>query len=350
LFFKSKRVIGLDIGSSSVKIAELQVNGGAAELLGFAVVPTPTAAIQGGDIANSSALAQAVQSGIAKLGTKTKDVCTGMWGTAVIVKRISIPKVDRKMLLQQVRFESEQYIPFDLKEIALSYHVINDDAQGNTMEILLVAAQNALVAQYANLVRGAGLQIKILDVSDFALANCFEFNYGKARNQAIALVNIGASTTNFVVIHNGEVIFARDLPVGGNYYTNEIHKEMGITVAEAESLKLGASAKGEVPPEVNTIITTANDMITEEIRNSFDFFSASVSGVQISRCFYTGGASQMTTLINQIAKATNIGFAPINPFQKIKPAKKLGTNFMQQIAPLSSIALGLGMRTLGDWE
>lgn len=347
--FGSKKILGLDIGTSSIKIAELEIGRNGAELISFSYAPTPPGCINGGEVVNSGALAVVIQGIIAEIKTTRKNVCIGMWGTSVIVKRISIPRVDKKVLAEQIKYEAEQYIPFELQNISLSYEVLEAHSSEEIMEVLLVAAQNELVSNYSQTVSGAGLKPSIVDISSFALANIFEFNYGKAPKSAIAIVNIGAGVTNFIVVSQGEVVFSRDIPFGGFNFTNEISKDMGITLAEAEALKISAVLKGEVPAEVNSILSATNESLAEEIKNSFEFFNASNTGTPISRIFYTGGSSVMPGLMDTVARVMSLPVEPINPFRKIKPkGKKLTSAYLKQIAPLASTALGLGLRKVGD--
>ncbi|HRO66610.1 MAG TPA: type IV pilus assembly protein PilM, partial [Pseudobdellovibrionaceae bacterium] len=284
-----------------------------------------------------------------ELGSKRKSVCTGMWGMAVIVKKITMPKMDKKLLAEQIRYEAEQYIPFDINNVSLSHHVLASTVTGETQDILLIAAQNELVSQYFQVVSMANLECKILDVSGFALANCFEVNYGRFPGETIGLLNFGAAVTNFVVISNGDIIFSRDIPVGGQNYTNEISKGMGVSIQEAEMLKLSAVSRQEVPDDVVSLISVTNETIAEEIRNSFDFLSATTNGLAINRCMITGGSAGTTGLMDAVSRVTNLSYENFNPFLRIKVnAKRVPPEYMSQIAPLASVAMGLGMRQVGD--
>lgn len=348
MFFLSKKVIGLDIGTSSIKMAELDISRKGIQLVSFGFSPSPSNSLNGGEISNTNAISQAVRKLVTELKSKRKVVSTGMWGTAVIVKKITIPKIDKKMIAEQIKWEAEQYIPFDINDISLAYHVIASATTSETMDLLLVAAQNELVNQYNSVITGAGLEVGVLDVSGFALANLFETNYGKIPSQTVGLLNFGAGVTNFVVVNNGDVIFSRDIPVGGFNYTNEIHKEMGVTLPEAESLKLSAVAKGPVPDEVHSIISSTNEIITEEIRNSLEFFSGSNSGSQINMCYVSGGSSVIPGLTDHIGRVIGVSTEFLNPFAKIKAGKGLNPTYLQQIAPFAPIALGLGLRKASD--
>ena len=346
--FGGKKIVGLDIGSSTIKMAELSVQRGGAQLLSFGFMPTPAGAVGSGDIVNSGPISESVRTLVQQIKSSRKMVSIGMWGTSVIVKKVTMPKIEKKLMDQQIRWEAEQYIPFDPSEISLSYHIINLPGGGDTMEVLLVAAQNAMVRQFTQVVEDAQLKLGVLDVNGFALANTFETNYGKIAGQTIGLLNFGASVTNCVVVHAGEVIFSRDIPFGGLNYTLEIHREMGITIPEAEALKLSAVTGNEVPEQVHSILSAVNSMMVDEVRNSFDFFTASTAGYAITQCFFTGGAAGSPNLISQLSQATGVQFNQINPFQRIKPSRGLSPAYLQQIAPYASVVMGLAMRKVND--
>ncbi|WP_374032156.1 type IV pilus assembly protein PilM [Bdellovibrio bacteriovorus] len=316
-------------------------------LFGFA--PTPPNAVSGGEIVDIASVGIAIQQLINEVKTKRKSIATAMWGTAVIVKKITIPKMDRKLIKDQIRFEAEQYIPFDINNISLAHHILNSSASPDAMDILLIAAQNELVTQYTQVIEVSGLTCGVLDVSGFALANAFELNYGKIPGEVIGILNFGASITNFVVLQNGEVIFCRDIPVGGANYTNEIHKAMGVTVAEAEALKLSAISRREVPDEVHSIISATNEAVTEEIRSSLDFLSATTNGLVLSRCFYTGGSSATSGLVETVSRVTGILMEPFNPFLRVKAnPKKFSPEYLDQISSFAGVVTGLALREQGD--
>lgn len=347
MFFKSKKVIGVDIGSSTIKVAEMEYSNNKATLLSFSSAPTPTGSLNSGEIANAEALSIVIRNLIAEIRSKRKNICAGLWGAGVIVKKITIPRVEKKMIADQLRWEAEQYLPFDINTISLGYHVINPTGTNDTMDVLLIAAQHEIVNQYKNLASSAGLELAVLDVSGFAIANIFEFNYGKLED-SIGILNIGSSITNFIVISQGETIFSRDVTVGGFSYTNEISKELGITLPEAESLKLTAGQAGSVPEDVSKVIATTNDLVTDEIRNSIEFFVGGNNGVGFTKCFVTGGSSAIPGLKESISQAANIQLEVLNPFQKIKPGKALRSDYLEQISPFCTVAMGLGIRKVGD--
>lgn len=348
MFFSSKKVVGVDIGSSSIKLAELTVSSGGTTLDNFAVIPSPQLAVTNGEITDTLLVAESIKSAFRENGFKNKNACVGLSGTAVIIKKISIPRVDPKKLREQVQYEAAQYLPFDVSQVTLEHHVLSFTSSPENLDVLVIAAQNEYILNYISSINQAGLRCSILDVNSLALANVFEMNYGKT-SEPVALFNFGSNITNFLVLFQGEVIFSRDIPVGGFHFTNEISKNMGITFDEAETLKISQSTQQEVPEDTRTFMNIALDYVTEEIRNSIDFYTATAQGHLITKAYYTGGASLTAGLVDHLIDVLKLPFELFNPNLNIKPGtKKMTPLFLQQITPFSSIACGLGIRTVGD--
>jgi type IV pilus assembly protein PilM len=348
LFFNSKKTIGLDLGSSSIKLAEISVSKGIATLENFAFVQTPQAGFVNGDITDTYLIGESVKSLHKEQKFSRKNACIGMWGSSTIVKRITMPKTDAKSLKDQIKYEAQQYLPFDISQVTLEYHVLPFSTSSDQMDILIVAGQNESISKYIEVAAYAELKSSIIDVSSIALANIFEFNYGKF-SEPIGLFNFGSNSTQFVVVFQGEVIFARDIPVGGFHFTNEIAKNMGVTQEEAEGLKMAQSAQTEVPENTRTFMNMALDYVTEEIRNSIDFYSASSSDLYLSRIYYTGGASLTSGLIDHLADALKMNFESLNPLINVRSGnKKLNPHYLTQITPFIAVSLGLALRETGD--
>jgi type IV pilus assembly protein PilM len=322
MLFGSKKVFGLDIGSSSIKIAEMEAGLKGAKLLSFGMIPTPTNAVNGGDFSDPANLGLTVKSLAAEIKLKRKNASVGLYGTAVIVKKISIPRVDLKLIPEQIKWEAEQYIPFDLNSIILAYHVVNPKEASDNLEILLVAAQKEIVASCGSALGAAGFKVGVLEPSGFSLANIFEYNYGKIAGKTIAIVDVGATITNLVVVHNGEVVFCRDMSVGGFNHTNDIQKEMGLSYQEAESMKLSLSSGQPVPDEVHSVVSASNEAVVEEIRNSFEFFAGSSGGLALEHGFFTGGGALTPGLMALLSQSSSVPFEPFNPFVRVTPGNK----------------------------
>lgn len=345
MLFTPKPLIGLDIGSSTIKLASLRKAKQGVTLSHFGMIETPIDSLNGGEIIQSAAIAQAIKTLMLDCKVKLKHAVTNIWGSAVIVKKITMPKMEAGLVAEQIKWEAEQYIPFDINEICLEFHILKGNPQNlETMDVLLVAAKRDFVSNYAFTVKGAGLKCDILDVSSFALANCFEFNYGKL-SETVVLLNFGARVTNFVVVERGEVAFCRDIPVGGINYSNDIHKELGVSIKEAESLKMGATIGQQVPDEVANVLRSTTDVIADEIQNSFDFYLATSNNASIDRIFVTGGSSKVPGLVSHISKVTNVNYEALNPFLRVGYDQgKFSNEYISQIQPYAALAVGLALR------
>lgn len=350
MFFKTKKLLGLDIGTTSIKLAELDISRSSSTLVGFALAPTPARAIVGGEFADPGAISETVRGLVAQLGTKRTMTAVGMWGSSVITKRISIPRIDEKLVGGQIRWEAEQYIPFDINEVNIDFSVIKGfQSQPDMMDILLVAAKQDSAFLYQDIVQSAGLQCEVIDVCGFALANCFVRAWGAQKGQTVALLNVGAAISNFVIVESGEIVFCRDIPIGGAIYTNEIQKNMGTSAEEAEALKLSACRGQPTPEEVTTVIHSTHEMIADEIQSSIDFFSNTTPGLPIQQCFYSGGGSRTVGLVNYLSQHTKIQMAPFDPFKNVKlSGKSLTPEYLGEIRDFATIAMGLGYRAAGD--
>lgn len=350
MFFKPKKVIGLDIGTSTIKAAELEVRGDAATLLSFGVGKTPGGVISGGEIMEPVALSTAVQSLVAELATKRKNVSTGIWGSAVIIKKISLPRMDGSLIGEQIRWEAEQYIPFDINDINLEFYVLKKPTNNpEAMEVLLVAAKKEIVFKYAEVVESSGLQCSVLDVSSFALANCFSFNYELPSGAIAGILDVGAGVSNFVVMDNAEVVFCRDIPVGGGTYTAEIQRNMEMSPEEAEALKISAAQGQATPAQVQEIIAATHEAVCDEIRRTYDFYVATGSDTQIQKLFVTGGAIGTPGLLEKISQTLQVPTEIFNPFANLKyDTRRFTPEYISSIASFSPVAIGLGLRKVGD--
>lgn len=347
-FLKAKNLLGVDIGSSSIKIAEVRQSGKTVSLVDYAQVSNVPMAIRKGRIYESDLVAASVRSALDQLKTRNKKCAIGLAGTTMIVKKISVPQMDPKLLAEQIGWEAEQYIPFNIEEVQLAYHIIGPSAVSDSMDVLLIAAQKEVVSKNIEVLALAGLDASVVDISAFALANCFEVNYGKQKG-IVSLLNIGAQHTNIVMLDNGKVVFARDVPAGGELYTLAIHRDLGLSVEDAESLKLGASRNQEVPSEVLGIIQQQNEAVANEIKNSFDFFQTTGGGGDIKKCFVTGGSYQIPGLKKVLTQQFGIPMDLLNPFQSVKiKDRRMNPQQAAYYQPFAALALGLAVRKLGD--
>lgn len=350
MFFQSKKLVGLDIGTANIKMAEVDFSRKKSTLVNFLISPTPPRAINGGELTDPAAISDTVKSMFQTLRTKRKSVAAGLWGTSVITKRIAIPQMDEKLVGGQIRWEAEQYIPFDINDVNIDFNILKSfQGTPETMEVMLVAARQEIAFLYRDIVQSAGLNCAVIDVSGLALANTFLSNFQMQKGQSVALLNFGAAITNFVVLEKGEVVFCRDIPVGGLTYTTEIHKAMGISIEEAEAMKISACTGQAAPDEVAKVIQASHELIAEEVQSSIDFFVNTTPSLTLTQCLVTGGASRTTGLVNFLGQHTKLNFELFDPFRNVKiGGRTLTQSYVNEIRDFAAVALGLGMRSTGD--
>src|SRR4030095_1030070 len=215
---KKKSVVGLDIGSSALKAVELKVSRSGFELLHIAHQNLQSDTIVDGHIIDLNHVSDSISRIWNEQNIKTDQVATSLSGHAVIVKKILLPQMSSEELDEQIHWEAEQYIPFDINDVNLYHEVIGQDATSHNMDVLLVACKRDKIAQFTQVISQAGKQPVIVDVDAFALQNAYEVNYAPSYNTTVALLDIGASVMTINIVRGTTSIFTRDISAGGNQY------------------------------------------------------------------------------------------------------------------------------------
>ena len=346
--FKSKSIFGLDIGSSSVKAVELKVGPKGFELLHLGVAQVPHEAIVQGAFLNAGAIADAIREAVSGAKIKSTHVAVAVSGHSVIVKKISLPTMTREELEESIRWEAEQYIPFDVNEVNLDFQILNPGAVEGQMDVLLVAAKKDLIDDYVNVLSEAGVTPAVIDVAGFAVANAWAANSEAQPAEVVAIANIGAQSTNINVLAGGVPAFTRDISIGGNAYTEEIQKALSITFDEAERIKLGGSGEEDsqdvVPQEVEQAMRNVSDSVIGEISRSLDFFSATSAESRISRVFLAGGSSKVPGLDKRFEEKTGLAVERLNPLAHMLPSSIYESEFVTDMAPFLGVGVGLALR------
>jgi type IV pilus assembly protein PilM len=348
--FGSRSIVGLDIGSSSVKAVELTFKGrsGDFELSALGVAPLPSEAIVQGAFLNSSAISEAIREAVAQSKTRTKYVAAAVSGHSVIVKKVSLPEMSRDELDEQIRWEAEQYIPFDVNEVNLDFQILNSSATEGQMDVLLVAAKKDLIDDYMQVISEAGLIPAVIDVAAFAVENAYEANYGSSRDAVVALVNIGAQVVNINILNNGSPAFTRDITTAGNQYTEEIQKALSISFEEAERIKLGGrgveDSQEVVPQEVEQAMRSVTETVIGEISRSLDFFAATTADSRIQKVLLSGGGAKVAGFAQAFQERTGLPVEIMNPLARMVPSSKFDADYIEEMAPSLGVGVGLAMR------
>jgi type IV pilus assembly protein PilM len=251
-------------------------------------------------------------------------------------------------LEESIQWEAEQYIPFDVEDVNLAYQVLKGGGSDGNMDVLLVAAKKDKIHDYTSVVTQAGRNPVLVDVDVFALQNCFEMNYDADDSEGVALVNVGASTTNVAIVKGATSIFWRDISVGGNHYNDALRKELNVTFEQAETLKRGQSVDGVAPDKLPAILASVNDFIGGEIQKTIDFFKNTTPGESIARMVLAGGSARVPHLRESLAERFGVAVEPLNPFNRVQIGKGISPETLDELSPSVSIAVGLASRRLGD--
>ena len=341
----SKNVVGLDIGSSSIKAVELKRSKGQIEVAHIGFEPLASDIVVDSMIVDSGTVSSAISKIFAENIVKTRLVATSVSGHSVIVKKISIPTMSENELAEHIATEAAQHIPFDIADVNIDFQILSEDLSGPQMEVLLVAVKKDKILNYTNVLSLAGKSPAIVDIDAFALQNCYEYNYDPAPGATVALLNLGASVMNINIVKGATPLFTRDVSVGGNQYTDSLQKELDLSFDDAEALKLGrqvgtvsADAKGPILQQVTEIIVL-------EIQKTFDFFRATAPGEHIERIYLAGGSSKVPGLIEALRQEFSIPVELLNPFQRVTLPLGSAASLVDQNAGQLAVAVGLALRS-----
>ena len=349
MFLKKKNPVGLDIGSSYLKIVQLNDAKAGYEVASAGMLPLRPEIIVDGAIADKDGLTNALKDLMKKAGIKSADAVIGVSGhSSVIIKKITIPVMTEDELATSIKYEAEQYIPFDINEVNLDFQILGPKPEEGQMDVVLVAVKKNTIQEYVEAIEAAGLYPVIVDVDSFALVNMYEANYDIVEGKNIALVNVGASKTNIDILREGLPIFTRDSAIGGNHHTEALERSLEISREDAERLKQGQAIEGVSAIDVQAALTSASEEIYNEIYRSFEYYRSSVGDDEISEIILSGGTTRVNGFASTMAERLGIQVEIADPFKKIRVPEKLDPSFIKDSAPMLAVAVGLAMRRVGD--
>ena len=341
---KQKPIVGLDIGSSSIKSVELKSTRQGYELVSFGLEPLAQDTVVDGAIMDAPLVAGAIGTIFDRQEIKTRAVATAVSGHSVIVKRVNLPVMSDEELYDRIQSEASQHIPFDISDVNLDYQLL--DSAESQMDVLLVAVKKDKILNHTNVLAQAGKTPTVVDIDAFALQNCYEVNYDPDPSQTVALLNIGASVMNINIVRGGAPLFTRDVSVGGNQYTDALQKELDLSYEDAERLKKGEAVAGVNEEHRGTILRSVSDILILEIQKTFDFFRATASGENIQRIYLAGGTARVPGLVDLLREEFALPVEELYPFRKIviNPGRH-NEDQVRELAPRLAIAVGLALRS-----
>jgi type IV pilus assembly protein PilM len=347
LLNRNKQSIGLDIGSSVLKAVELRPSRkGSFELVSVGFEELSPDCIVDGVIISKIPVSDAINRIFAQQGIKNERIATSISGHSAIVKKISLPVQNDEDLAESVRWEAEQYIPFDIADVNLDYQVLGENVGTGNLDILLVAVKKDKITDYTSVIKMAGKTPVLMDVDAFALQNAYEINYEPANGSTVALLDIGASTMTISIVSGTDFLFTRDVGVGGHQYTEFLQKEFNLNYSQAQTLKHGAAVENIKTEEARHVIDSVTEIISLEIQKTYDFFKSTTTVDRIDRMIVSGGVAHTPGLIEALTRKFDIPAEKFNSFKKVSfDPKRFPPSMITDHAPDLAIAIGLALRS-----
>lgn len=342
---QGNNLVGVDIGTTSIKVCQLKESRRGLSLVRFAYAPLQPQVIVDGQVMDAGAVVETLQRVFRDNKIRQKDVAVSVSGQSVIIRKIAVPTMTDEELDEQIQWEAEQHIPFDIKDVQIDHQVLRRRPDEGQMDVLLVAAKRDQIDEYAQLARTAKLRPIVCDIDAFTVQNLFEYSRGLNPDQSVALINVGASLSSLNIVSGGVSAFTREIANGGNMVTEEIQRALGVPFEQAEAYKCGDGEDGIVPRQVTEIVEGCCDAIAAEIQRSLDFFMATSGDADIARIFVTGGTACLASLARAIENRSRVPVETWQPTEKINvDAKEVDRTLLARRGLQLSVALGLSLR------
>ena len=343
--------VALDIGSSSIKMVEAAVDRNGYRILSLGVLPLPEYAIQNNMVVDSKPVVEAIRKLIVENGVKSKQVISAVPGRAVIMKKVQMPKQEPAELEANIEFEAQNVIPENLENVNLDHQVLQEIDGGNKMDVLLVAVKKEIVNSYADAIEEAGLTPTVMDVDYFALENMYEANYAaEAEHGVIGIIHIGAQYTSITLLQNGISTFTGDLSVGGAYFTDNLARQLGVSVEAAEAFKTTGVLDGNKSLDLESSLRPTSEELAEEIRRTVSLYGAvpSEDGDGLKAIYLSGGGAKLAGLRGLLEERMSVPVRLSEPFRGFTVSKNIDRDFLTETAPYFAVGAGLSSRRAGD--
>ena len=357
---KNELLVSVDIGTSAIKVMQLDVSGHKPVLMSAGITPTPAGAFTNHSIVRTKEVGEAIRSVLEANEITTRRAVTAVPGPCAFTKKISIAYTDSKDLANNIGFEASNYIPHSIDAVRLDYQILKTNGK-SSMDVLLVAVKNEIIDSFVAALNAADLEPAIMDVDYFALDNMFGMSYGNGTKheakhgtkgddkKVVAIVNIGAKFTSVNIIQNGESLFTGDVGVGGRLYTDALCETLEIKPKEAENAKMGIASETIDQNLLQETLDRTTEHVASELHRQIGFFwNAAATDRSIETIYLVGGASQVSGLKEELASRTGISCVAMDVFQGIECPDAFDAEYLSEIGPSMGVCVGLAGRRLGD--
>jgi type IV pilus assembly protein PilM len=346
-----RSAIGLDIGTSGVRAAELSFGKAQVTLEKFGQVALPEGAVRDGEVVDPAAVAEAIKQLWTHTKFTSKKVVIGVANQRVIVRQVDLPWLPEDELKSSLGYQVQDFVPMPVEHAVLDFFTLeefNNETGGRMRRGMLVAASREMVMNAVHAVQQAGLTVTTVDLSSFAvlrsLANQDNLGMGA---EVEALVDVGARVTNIVVHQGGAPRFIRILLMGGQDLTDAVSERLGVGAAQAEAMKQEIGLRTEVPDSsmiASRVIEGAAVSFVDEIRGSLDYYEASSGSASISRLVLTGGGARLAGLAERLQATTRVPVVAGNPMERLTLGRTgLSPEQISFVQPLAVVPVGLAL-------
>jgi type IV pilus assembly protein PilM len=347
LFGKKKTVAGLDIGSSSIKMVELEGKANSLSLVSLGYENLPDDTIIDGQIMEMNVVSDVIQNVCTSSQIAADKVVTGVSGHSVIIKNIVLPPMNADELEESIDWHAEEHIPYDLADVSLDYQITDTNSEATS--VLIAACKRERIDNVRQAVQLAGKEPVVIDVDTFALQNCYELNYQPDESQVVTLLNIGASTMNVNIVKGTRSLFTRDITVGGSQFTDVLQRNLGLSFQQAEALKRGVNhaVDGIEEKSIEPLMNNVTEIVAMEIQKTFDFYRATTEDnyTVVQKILISGGGSKLEGLATELSRRLELPVEVLDPFRNIKvDSRKFDPDYLSEIMPEMAVAVGLAMR------
>jgi len=344
-FSGSKKVLGLDIGSKLIKAVEIEHLKDGYEVSNVAIGVTPEGCVVDGEVVGRDDILDAVRSLLSSSGIKCKNAVTAIAGKDVIIKRITMDRMEPQELREVIKWEAQQHVPFEIDDVVLDFQILDPASEGGQMEVLLVAAKKDKVEEKIDLIYDCGLTPTIVDVDSFALTNAFEYNHNDELSGIKCLMNVGKDLTSIIIFQDGVLLLARDVTIGTAVLTEELQRNLGVDREEAESSLLGVIPHGKDVEEVKTIIFNISERLLRNMERANSYVKTSGIGDGIEKLYLSGGGAKIPWLASFLKDKLNLEVSVADPFRVVSIREDIvDERVKKEMAPMVMLSIGLAMR------
>ncbi len=339
-------LVGVDIGTSSVKLIQLSASGNSYRVEGFAIEPIPEGAVSEGMIAEPAQVADAVKKALQRGSFKVKACAMAVTGSAVITKVINLPSdLSEEEIEGQIEVEAGQYIPYPREEVSLDFEVLGPSPRNaDLLEILLAASKTEHVDARREVSELAGLNVRVVDVEAYAIANAFRLvrkGAGIDESETLGVLNIGSTISTMIVLRGDRSIYSREHSFGGHQLIEECMRRYGMDAEQAAFLQ-----RGEEPPAgfEDEVLEPFRQNVIQQISRALQFYSSSSDYSSINTLFITGGGASIPGLAEAVGNEVGISCEVADPLKDLRLSPKINARALDQARPSLTTACGLALR------